>query len=206
MSSFRLRIELPSDASTDEGVGSAISTLGGRVVSVDLHEVEGPAAVDELVVDLPGDIDQTELRSALTARGRTTLLSSRRCDRDEPFRRARRWVAETGHDDPELHHPSPELTRLVASACPQATVWVCDSHNADMLPAVKMAYEREAPVVHRTNDLPLQLAPPGSRSLRWLLAVPDRYREPDSVALLSRPISLRFTADEVALVQLLVAS
>ena len=69
-----------------------------------------------------------------------------------------------------------------------------------------MAYEREAPVVHRTNDLPQQLAPPRSRSLRWLLAVPDRYREPDSIALLSRPISLRFTADEVALVQLLVAS
>jgi hypothetical protein len=98
------------------------------------------------------------------------------------------------------------LEARVAAACPKAMVWLCETHLADKVPAAQMAIERDAPVVHRATALPAKLSAPGVRSPRWVLAVPHGSSDPSSIALLSRPMSLRFTASEVARVQLLLAS
>ena len=200
---YRLRIELPVQAVNDDEVAATISDLGGSVLSVDLREVDGHAAVDEVVVDLPGDIDQTTLRNALEGSRNTALLSSKRCDRNEPIDRARRWAFDTSNDRPQ---PASALEQRVAAACPKSMVWLCETRQADAVPAARMALEREAPVVHRATALPEKLAAAEVRSPRWVLAVPHDSSDPSSIALLSRPMSLRFTATEVARVQLLLAS
>jgi hypothetical protein len=203
MHTYRLRIEQPVQAVNGQDVAAAISNIGGSVLSVDLHEVEGHAAVDEIVVDLPGEIDQTALRSAFQGAANTALLSSKLCDRNEPVDQARRWAADTANDQPQPHEA---LAQRVADACPQAMVWLCDAHHADAVPAAQMAMEREAPVVHCATALPEQLVAAEVRSPRWVLAVPNESSHPSTLALLSRPMSLRFTATEVARVQLLLAS
>lgn len=203
MHTYRLRIELPVQAADDEDVAAAIRTLGGSVLSVDLHEVEGHAAVDEVVVDLPGEVDRTTLRTALEGAGTTALLSSKLCDRNEPIDKARRWAVDTANDQPQ---PQDALAQRVAAACPQAMVWLCETDQANTIPAAQMALERDAPVVHRSTALPEKLAAAAVRSPRWVLAVPQESSQPSSIALLSRPMSLRFTASEVARVQLLLAS
>jgi hypothetical protein len=203
MHTYRLRIEQPVQAVDDEDVAAAISNIGGSVLSVDLHEVEGHAAVDEIVVDLPDEIDQTALRSAFQGAENTALLSSKVCDRNEPIDQARRWAADTANDQPPTHAA---LAQRLAAACPQATVWLCETHHADAVPAAQMAMERDAPVVHCTTELPEQLAAAEVRSPRWVLAVPHESSHPSTLALLSRPMSLRFTATEVARIQLLLAS
>ena len=52
-----------------------IGECGGNVVSVDVQEVEGTLAVDELVVDLPDDVDGDTLRTRLDDDRAGILLS-----------------------------------------------------------------------------------------------------------------------------------
>jgi hypothetical protein len=68
-----------------------------------------------------------------------------------------------------------------------------------------MAVERHAPVAHCATDRAQMLVPGEARSPRWLLAVPNSEPDATNIALLSRSISLRFTATEVARVQILLA-
>ncbi|HEY2332799.1 MAG TPA: hypothetical protein VGH94_12850 [Acidimicrobiales bacterium] len=203
MHTYRLRLELPAEATISHDVGGAISRLGGNVVSVDLHEVEGAAAVDEIVVELPGEIDGTRLRSALELEPDVALLSSKTCDPGETLAEAHRWARDA---DPGARRHEGPLPQLVASACPMSAVWLGETRDAETYPAVRMAVERQAAVAQRATDLPDTLAPRRSRSPRWLLAVPNRDAHATDIALLSRPMSLRFTATEVARVEVLLAS
>jgi hypothetical protein len=203
MDTYRLRVELADEADAALGVAGAIGGLGGSVVSIDLHEVDGAAAVDEIVVELPGDVDRSTLRAVLEDDSNAALLSSKRCARNEPLDEAVHWARDAGHG---LQDRAGALSQQLSVACPLATVRLCDPGDAGSLPAVRMAFERGAPVVHRTSTLPARLAGEELRSPRWVLAVPDRYPEASDVALLTRPISLRFSAGEVARVQLLMAS
>jgi hypothetical protein len=66
-----------------------------------------------------------------------------------------------------------------------------------------MALERGGPVALRSRRV-LDRGPDGRGSV-WLLAVPDRYPDAQRVALLARPLSLRFSATEVARVEVLLA-
>ena len=98
MNTYRLRVEGPLHRER-EPVADAISTLGGKVVSVDLREVDGPRAVDEIVVELPIDLDGGTLTSALEDDPEATLLSSHGCERDEPARHARNWAERSREHD-----------------------------------------------------------------------------------------------------------
>ena len=69
--------------------------------------------------------------------------------------------------------------------------------EARQFEAGRYALERGAPVAHRTDSIPVGIAPDLGEGA-WLLAVPDHESEPLRVAFLARPLRLRFTATEIA--------
>src|SRR4029077_6643407 len=71
----RLRVELPDRPGALSRVAGIIGECGGNGVSVDVPEGEGTLAVDELVVDLPDDVDGDTLRTRLDEDRAGILLS-----------------------------------------------------------------------------------------------------------------------------------
>ncbi len=57
MSRYRLRVELPDLPGALAKVATVISDLDGDVVSIDIHELDGHQAVDELVVEVLTELD-----------------------------------------------------------------------------------------------------------------------------------------------------
>ena len=65
MSRYRLRVELPDLPGALAKVATVISDLDGDVVSIDIHELDGHQAVDELVVEVLTELDGRVLGAAL---------------------------------------------------------------------------------------------------------------------------------------------
>lgn len=200
MSRYRLRVELPDLPGALAKVATVISDLDGDVVSIDIHELDGHQAVDELVVEVLTELDGRVLATALETAGAGVLLSCAPATaRAEPVLDALGWAREiAGAGD------AGTVGRVLASACHSSKVWVAPIDEAREIPAGRLALARGAPLVQRSHDLP---APLGGRpaSPMWLLAVPDGQPQARSIAFLARPGSLRFTASEVARVDALMA-
>ncbi|MET0628372.1 MAG: hypothetical protein ABW033_07940 [Acidimicrobiia bacterium] len=195
MTTYRLRLESPFRADARAETANALDALGGDIISVDLREVDGHRAIDEVVVMFPDDPGSPTLSRALEHEP-ATLLSSQRCEPHEPITRARAWAADSDDDT--------DLVEKLSSACPLSTVSIRPATEARALPVVQMALDRGGPVALRCAPTAAHPAP-SDRSSAWLLAVPDRYPDADAVALLVRPVSLRFTAGEAARVGVLMA-
>jgi hypothetical protein len=198
MTTYRLRLEAPLRADARTDTANALDALGGDIISIDLREVDGHRAIDEVVVMFPDDPGSPTLSRALE-REPATLLSSQRCEPHEPITRARAWAADSNHDT--------DLVEKLSSACPLSTVSIRPATEARSLPVVQMALDRGGPVALRCAPTAKHSthSTPSDRSSAWLLAVPDRYPDADAVALLVRPVSLRFTAGEAARVGVLMA-
>ena len=174
-----------------------IGECGGNVVSVDVQEVEGTLAVDELVVDLPDDVDGDTLRARLDEDRAGILLSIHGArPYSDMVLRAMQWTEAL------LESRQSERSDMLASAladlCSASGAWVADSvTEARQFEAGRYALERGAPVAHRTDSIPVGIAPDLGEGA-WLLAVPDHESEPLRVAFLARPLRLRFTATEIA--------
>jgi hypothetical protein len=197
---LRLRIELPDRPGTLAHVASVLSRHGGNVAAVDIHELEGEAAVDEIVVEVPEDWEPSQLVDDLAAAGATLLSAAPELEVRDPIVTALGWasalLASRAHDsDLELGRAVMELTSASAA-------WVCSIAEAVRFDAGRLALERGAPVVQRTDE-PIAgadgLAPPV-----WLLAVPDGQLGAGLVAFAARPVNVRFTASEIARVEALL--
>jgi hypothetical protein len=186
MKRSRVRVERVDHPQGPEHLVAAIGAVGGRVVSVDMQEVDGPSTVEELVTELPDDTGREELAVAVARHAGATLLSSRDADRTaDPVAQAlrvARTVVEGGDDG---------LTSAISATCVYTKSWVSRGAAARSVPTGRMAIERGRSVVQGAGE------PRG-----WLLAVP--HHDDDRVAFVARPLSLRFTADEVARVEALV--
>lgn len=202
MHPFRLRVELPDRPGALARVAGVIAECGGDVISVDIHELDGDVAVDEIVVEVPSDWEPGYLADALTRTGAGVLLSSQRADgARDPIVAALRWctaMVAAGPDACDL-----ELGRAVLEVTHASAAWTCDVEQALDLPAASLALERGGPVVLRTDALPREYAENLPRSV-WVLAAPDSALNPTVVAFAARPLSLRFTPSEVARVEMLL--
>ncbi len=193
----RLRVELPDRPGALSRVAGIIGECGGNVVSVDVQEVEGSVAVDELVVDLPDDVDGDMLRERLDEDRAGILLSIHGArPYSDMVLRAMQWTEAL------LESRQSERSDMLASAladlCSASGAWVADSvGEARQFEAGRFALERGAPIAHRTDTIPVGVAPDLTEGA-WLLAVPDHESEPLRVAFLARPLRLRFTATEIA--------
>ena len=201
MSRHSIRVELPDLPGALAKVATVVSELNGDVVSVDVHEVDGSNAVDEMVVEFLTGLDPGELGHALDRTGAGRLLScspapertdpwSKRCAGHRPRHRARR------------RRPC-VLDRVLAEACPAAAVWVApidDGREVGGRPARAGAWAAGR-ATGRGDARGFGVEAPGPV---WVLAVADGGQPTRSIAFLARPMSLRFTASEVARVDALV--
>jgi hypothetical protein len=203
MPTYRLRVEVPLEPAVPTGVTNVIDALGGDVVSVDLREIDDQLAIDEMVIEFPHDQSLPSLSRILEDESAGTLLSSQSCRRDEPVTRAIDWARTTMND--RLQVLDPNLPEQLSAACPLSKVSIREAKEAASLPVVAMALARGGPVVHRCGGLEQPEPATGDRSA-WLLAVADQYPDARLIGLVSRPLSLRFTAQEVARVEVVMGT
>ena len=203
MNLYRLRVELPVQPIAPTRVADALDAVGGRIIAVDLREVDGTNAIDEIVVELPDASARDALHTVLREEQEATLLSSQTCTTDEPIRHAREWARMS--NDPRALDAGTDLAERVSSACPLSRAVICSAPEAASVPPASMALRRGRPVAHRSTTLPDSRLGRGDSPV-WLLAVPDRYPDVERIALVARPTSLRFTSDEVARVEMLMTS
>jgi hypothetical protein len=185
-------------------VAGAIDDLGGDIVTVDLREVDGPRAIDEMVVEFADPDGVPALSRALGTEPSATLLSSQRCERGEPTHQARSWVRATFQREPEEH--ATDLATRLRAACPMTRVELRDPDDARALSVVSMALARGGPVVQRHATLVDATVNTGGQAVKWLLAAADSYPDPGRIALLERPMALRFSAYDAARVDLLMGA
>lgn len=199
----RLRIALPDRPGALGRVGTAIGSLGGNVLTIDVQEVDGASAVDELLVDLPDAVLPADIARALDAAGAGTLLSAKTGTAlPDQVVRALRWACALTSAGP--HGADDELERAVAEVCGCPNVWLADVNQAGFVEAGRLALARGRPVTHRTGDPPAALGPIVTAEV-WLLAVPDARIQPARVALVARPLPDRFTVSEIERVSALLS-
>ena len=199
----RLRIALPDRPGALGRVGMVVGELGGNVLTIDVQEVDGPAVVDELLVDLPDEVAPADVARALESAGAGVLLSAKPgADVPDQVVRALRWACALTSAGP--YGVDDELERAVAEVCGCSNVWLADVEQARPVEAARLALARGRPVSHRTADPPAALGPVAAPEV-WLLAVPDARLEPARVALVARPLPDRFTVTEIERVSALLS-
>lgn len=203
MSRHSIRVELPDLPGALAKVATVVSELHGDVVSVDIHEVDGRNAVDELVVEFLTGLDPGELGTALERSGAGRLLScSPAPDRADPVVEALGWARDIVVADGE--EDTAALTRVLGDVCPAAAVWVASIDDGREVAAGRLALVRGLPVVQRAEEMPAGFGVDAPGPV-WILALTDGGRPSRSLAFLARPISLRFTASEVRRADALMA-
>jgi predicted amino acid-binding ACT domain protein len=189
----QLRVELPDHPGALAAITRVLARLRMNVVEVAIHEVDGPRAVDEIVVEAADPVGSEELRASLASAG-ADLLSISPCDaRTDLVIAAAAWVSES--------LPSPHRRGTLVAAVHALTginpVYVVPAAAAEDTEIGLTAIRRGRPVVKRLEELPPFLVGDGVRGgARWVLAAPDGP-DPTTVVFASRPFSVRFTATEL---------
>ena len=185
MVAYRLRIELPDRPGSLAGVTAEIAASGANITSIDVHELDGNMAVDEIVVEVGESWAPGPVAAALAASGVGTLLSSRRMTAvDDGVTAALRSIAAMVDGD-------------VMTECRAALLALAHGSSAKLVPpdssepAARVAVERRTSIVSRIDH-------------GWVLAAIDDPVEPSVVTLVTRPLNVRFSATEVARVEALL--
>ena len=117
MATYRLRIELRDRPGALAGVTGEIAAHNANIISIDVHEIDGDTAVDEIVVAVGEDWVPGPLAAALAASGSGNLLSSRRMTTiDDPMVGALEAVAAMISGDQELTR-SAEAEGICTTPC-----------------------------------------------------------------------------------------
>ena len=189
----QLRIELPDHPGALAAITRVLAKQQMNVVEVAIHEVDGPRAVDEILVEGDGPVDAATLRSTLTEAG-GELLSVTPCEmRTDLVVAATTWICES--------LPQPHRRGTLVAAVHALTginpVHVVPAALAEDTEIGLAAVRRGRPVVKRLDEVPAFLVGDGVRGgARWVLAAPDGL-DPTVVVFASRPFSMRFTATEL---------
>lgn len=182
MPTYRLRIELPDRPGALASVSSVLADHGANIVSIDVHEVDDGTAVDEIVVEVAEGWIAAPVAAALAAGGVGLLLSSRRmANLEDAVTAALRAVAAMAAA------PVDDLDGY----CTAAVLQVASGSSASLLSVDEAADVREGSVVHRIEH-------------GWQLAAVDDDADPRTVAVVIRPLNVRFSATEISRVEALL--
>jgi hypothetical protein len=205
MPAYRLRIELPDQPGALAHVAAMIAQAGGNVVSLDIHEVDGAQAVDEIVIEAPEEFEPARLAARLAESGADLLSCGPALELTDPMVRALRFAGALVAADPS--RDLLELGRAVLEVTGATSAWVSTRTEAMQYEAGRRAIAHDGPIVLRTDDLPPSVRM-DARSPVWVLAVPDGgdgLSPPGLVAFATRPAALRFTTSEIGRVEALLA-
>jgi hypothetical protein len=199
---FRLRVELPDRPGALANVTAVIADVGASVMSLDIHELTGPTAIDEIVIDAPDGWEPGLLAARLAAAEAATLLSSAAASQAiDPVVEALEWAIAMAEADPSDCDAA--LGRAVLEVTSALAAWVTDVRAALEVDVGRLALERGSPVVLQTSTVPANVASQLPASV-WLLAVPDGHLDAEIVAFAIRPTALHFSVSEIARVEQLV--
>jgi hypothetical protein len=202
MATYRLRVELPDQPGALADVAAVIASSAGNVLAIDIHELEGASAVDEILIEAADDWDGAALGAALPGVGAELLSWAPAVDRIDTMVRALRFAGALVASEPS--RSSLELGRALLELTGATAAWVSPKSEAMRYEAGRRAIAHDGPVVMRTDDLPASVSEDVNRPV-WLLAVPDGGMEAKVVAFAVRPLALRFTTSEIARVEALLA-
>jgi hypothetical protein len=190
---YRLRVQLPDRPGALASLTASIADAGGNVVSLDIHDLDGDHAVDDLVVLLPGSTPDA-LGARLETSGVATLLSWRvEVGTSDAVVRALGWaraVLESG-----VGYADVELSRALSEVSSADTAWVATVAEAESIDAVRAAVASGAATVTRQDPLPAAVG--DGTAGGWLLVALDDSADPTVVGLAARA-DHRFTATELA--------
>jgi hypothetical protein len=191
MPTYRLRIELPDRPGALAEVTRAIADSNANIVSIDVHEVDGETAVDEIVVDVALDWAPRTLAAALAESGTGTLLSSRRVTTvEDPLVSVLRSLGKLLDNTTASFEA--ETKRALLAVAHGSTARVLTVEDALREEAPRSSIERGSSLVTRADDH------------GWILTAVDDPTDPALVAVVSRSLNLRFSATEVARVEALL--
>jgi hypothetical protein len=194
MVAYRLRIELPDRPGALAGVTSEIAGSDANILSIDVHEVDGDTAIDEIVVEVPEGWAPGALAGSLALSGVGNLLSSRLVvASDDPVTGALEAVVAMVSGNPGS--VDAECTQALLSLAVGSSAHLLDVEAARLDATGRLAIERRGPIVSRVEE---------GDDVRWVLAAPDDAADPHTVALVTRPIDMRFSATEVSRVEALL--
>jgi predicted amino acid-binding ACT domain protein len=189
MPAYRLRIELEDRPGALAAVSAQIAAADANITSIDVHEVDGNTAVDEIVVEVAESWAPGALAEALAASGVGVLLSSRRMlSNDDAVASALRSAAAMIGGTPERVEAERRAALLALAHGSSARVVGLDTDD----PAAILALDRRTSIVTRDSDH------------GWVLAALDDPVDPAAVALVTRPLNVRFSATEVSRVEALL--
>ena len=185
-----IRVTLPDQPGALARVASAIADMGGNIVDVDVHELDGADVVDELVIELPDEVRPGEVRSRLLQDGARIVESMPLYHRTTDVQvRCLDTVAGL-LDSPVGGVEGDVLAAAVARVINVDRVRVGGPEGDGV---AEQAVTRCVPV---TRWLP---KPDG----RWLLALPYPEESPTTAIVVERS-KVRFSATEVARVRALL--
>ncbi len=200
---YRVRIELPDRPGALAKAAAAIATVGGNVMSVDIHEIDGERSVDEILVELPDKVESASLSSVLEGADAGVLLSLRPDSAIvDPIVRALHWVGFALSAEPQDCDLA--LAQSLAEICTTDMAWVWSPSEAERLLAGRRALALGSAVVTREAQLPPEMGT-DQTGPTWVMAVPDDELNPSRVGFAARTSSVRFTASEVARAEALMA-
>lgn len=182
MPTYRLRIELPDRPGALAAVSAVLAEHGANIVSIDVHEIDATSAVDEIVVAVPDGWMPSPAAMALVGAGAGTLLSSRRmATAEDAVTAALRAVAAMVASPPEDFDDH----------CTAAVLQVASGASAELVAADAVDDVQDGSIVTRVEH-------------GWQLAAVDDAADPQVVALVERPLNVRFSATEISRVEALL--
>jgi len=194
MVAYRLRIELPDRPGALAGVTSEIAESNANILSIDVHEVDGNTAIDEIVVEVTDDWAPGALAAAMALGGVGNLLSSRLVvASDDPVTAALEAVVAMVSGNPGS--VDAECCSALLSLALGSSARLLDVEAAVLDSTGHLALDRRGPIVSRVED---------GDDVSWVLAAPDDPTDPHTVALVTRPLDMRFSATEVSRVEALL--
>ena len=199
VSSYRLRVQVPEVVGSLARLTAVLADHGASIRSVDIHQVDGDTAIDEIICEGPEEWEPVALAPDIAATG-ATLISILEVDQPrDALAVGLLWAAAVAGAGPALdEHLAFGLAELVSA--PMA--WLASADDAAEGEGAALALERGSPVVVRTTGF---IGPAGPVSDGWLLVAADDPLEPQVLAFAWRPRSMRFAACDVARMEALLA-
>lgn len=188
MTMLRVRVEVADVPGALAGLTTALAALRVDVATIDVLEVDGRTVVDEMLVRLPAGVTPQEVRDVLRLAGADVLSCG---------------TAVLGADAAVTAF---DLARSVLDAPPEARgAALARIAYAESGAVVDVDQARGYPLAVRalTDGVPASgPGGPGASPLDvrtgWVLWVAPQVPEPVQLAVVARPLNVRFSATEAA--------
>lgn len=191
MELLRVRVELADEPGALAGLTAALSGLGVDIASIDVLEVDGITAVDELVLRLPADVSPRDVAAAVRLAGAGEVLSTHiDAPRGDAVVRAIELLASV------LAAPgdADAADRGLAGIAYADAGALLDLDEALSYPHARRALDGGVPISARGGVDASPLAVPNG----WLLWLTPAVENPLHIAVVARRLDVRFSATEAA--------